>query len=182
MEEQLPGEWLQFHHSLTSHELHHGCDNLQWCVAEAIELFLSYSLFLLCIHTWQSCSPQACVVLQQGQVSFQNHLLANKTKPKYLFIKFWPRLKALEENRKMTRIYAFVRKLKDLQRCGCFARSPEEMRTVRRQVATNEPPGLGRWSWSRLRESCVGDHARDWCRHLHLRWARDGKCFRYERS
>ena len=133
MEEQLPGEWLQFYHSLTSHELHHGCDNLQWCVAEAIELFLSYSLFLLRIHTWQSCSPQACVVLQQGQVSFQNHLLANKTKPKYLFIKFWPRLKALEENRKMTRIYAFVRKLKDLQRCGCFARSPEEMRTVRRQ-------------------------------------------------
>ena len=33
----------------------------------------------------------------------------------------------------MTRVYAFVRKLKDLQRCRCFARSPEEMRTVRRQ-------------------------------------------------
>ena len=47
----------------------------------------------------------------------------------------------------MTRSYALIQKLKDLQRSECFARSPEEMREVRCQgqpQATNEHPGLNR--------------------------------------
>ena len=81
MEEQLPEEQLQFHHRLTSHELHRGSGRLQWCVPDAVKLLLSCSLFS-CTYT-----PGSLAAPRPMQSSDKDNFLFKtvywQTKPKY---------------------------------------------------------------------------------------------------